>query len=165
MESVVGGVVSAVKAMGRVTGHTPTRQQTNAEVVDKPTHKDWTWTETEGQYAEDGENTEQGPTEAPMSSDGAHAERDMAREEIKFQSETSSATGSTKEEFAEMLRKFADESSDEEQQSEEQTEPAKPEVERKRTKPRLVDAAERKAEEQAEIEPNGLKMKEGAVGP
>ena len=42
MESVVGGVVSAVKAIGRVTGHTPTRQQTNDEVVDEPTHKDWT---------------------------------------------------------------------------------------------------------------------------
>ena len=139
----MGSVVSAVKAIGRVTGHTPTRQQTNDKVVDEPTHKDWAQTETERQYAKYSENTKQGPMEVPLSRDGAHGEQGMARDEIKFQSETSSAAGSTKEEFAEMLRKFVDESSDEEQQGEEQTELAQPEGTGKRIKPRLVDAAER----------------------
>ena len=147
MASVVGGVVSAVKAVGRVTGHTPTKQQANDEVADEPTHKDWAQTETERQYAKYSENTKQAPMGVPLSKDGAHVEQGTAREEIRFQSETSSAAGLTKEEFAEMLRNIADESSDEEQQGEEQMESAQTERTGKRTKPRLVDAAERKDKE------------------
>jgi hypothetical protein len=165
MESVVGGVVSAVKAIGRVTGHTPTKQQANDGVVDEPTHKDWAQTETERQYAKYSENTKQEPMEVPLSRDGAHGEQDMAREGIRFQSETSSAAGSTKEELAEMLRNIADESSDEEQQGEEQMESAQPERTGKRIKPRVVDAAGRKDEEQAEIRPSGPKAKECVVEP
>ena len=47
IESVVGGVVSAMKEIGRVTGHTPTRQHASDEVVEEITHKNWTQTETE----------------------------------------------------------------------------------------------------------------------
>ena len=167
LESFVGGVVSAVKAIGRVAGHTPTRQQDNDEVVEELTHKDWTQTETERQYAKYSENRKQEPIEVPPSGDGAHWEQGMAQEEIRFQSEskTSSAAGSTKEEFAEMLRNIADDLSDEEQQGEEQIESTQSEGTGKRIKPRLVDAAERKDEKQTEIRPSGPKEEECVVEP
>ena len=64
-----------------------------------------------------------------------------------------------------MLWNIADESSGEEQQGEEHAESAQPERTGKRIKPRLVDAAERKDEEQTEIRPSGPKVKECVVKP